>query len=323
MNEFPLVSVITVNYNTSEEVCDLIRSIKEASYPNYEIIIVDNASPKDNPDIITEKYPEVKLIKTKENLGFAGANNIGVKEANGEYLYFLNGDVEVDPGCFEPLVETLENNPNIGMVSPKVLYYGTHRIQYIGTGPINKWTGRGFNYHYQKMDSPEYDVSYPTHFAFGAAMMIPTKLVYEVGLMPDVYFLYYEELDWCEMFRNAGYEIYYVGTSKIFHKDSVAIGKGSPIQVYYRIRNRILFQRRNVNAIQLMVSYFHILVIATPFQILKYLLEKQPQLLRCYLKGIVWHLSHSKVHKTPQLNLNTNGKKEIIDYSNERLVNLK
>jgi GT2 family glycosyltransferase len=100
----PLVSLISINYNQAQVTCDMVASLRRVTYPHLEIIVVDNASPSDNPDIIKERFPEVKLIKSDQNLGFAGGNNLGIAQAKGEYLLFLNNDTEVEPDFLEPLV---------------------------------------------------------------------------------------------------------------------------------------------------------------------------------------------------------------------------
>ena len=118
----PLVTIITINYNESKVTLDMLASLEQLTYPNYEVIVVDNASPNESPEIIKEKYPHIHLIKSEKNLGFAGGNNLGVRAAKGEYLLFINNDTEVPARFIEPLVDTLENDVMIGMVSPKIKY---------------------------------------------------------------------------------------------------------------------------------------------------------------------------------------------------------
>ncbi len=116
----PLVSIITINYNESAVTLELLASLRCLTYPAVEVIVVDNASPNDQPGRIKEAYPEVHLIKSPENLGFAGGNNLGIEAAKGAFLFFLNNDTEVPPGVLEPLVETLQRQPEVGIVSPKI-----------------------------------------------------------------------------------------------------------------------------------------------------------------------------------------------------------
>jgi len=115
----PLVSIITVNYDHPEVTCSLLESLRRVSYQNLEILVVDNASPKDDPSVIPQRHPEVTFIQSESNLGFAGGNNLAVRQSKGKYLLFLNNDTEVDPGFLEPLFAKGETDANMGGVSPK------------------------------------------------------------------------------------------------------------------------------------------------------------------------------------------------------------
>ena len=163
----------------------MVASLLQVTYPRIEIIVVDNASPTDDPDVITQQFPQVKLIKSRKNLGFAGGNNLGIAQASGEYLLFLNNDTEVDAGFIEPLVRAFQQNSVAGIVSPKIIYYGTDKvIQYAGSQGINSWTGRSITIGNLEQDHGQYNSSQPTQLADGAAMMVPRKVVETVGLMP-------------------------------------------------------------------------------------------------------------------------------------------
>ena len=182
--EFPLVSIITVNYNQSKVTCELLESLRKVTYPNYETIVVDNGSPTDSPDKIGTLYPECRLIKSAKNLGFAGGNNLGIKHSSGEFLLFINNDTEVEPGFLEPLVSKLQSDPRMGMVSPKIrFYFAPDTIQYAGYTPLNKVTLRQQLIGYREKDTGQYNSTRETFSIHGAAMMVPRKVVLEVGMM--------------------------------------------------------------------------------------------------------------------------------------------
>ena len=272
----------------------MVTSLLQVTYPRIEIIVVDNASPTDNPDIITQQFPQVKLIKSQENLGFAGGNNLGIAQAMGEYLLFLNNDTEVDPGFIEPLVQSFQQNSTAGIASPKIIYYGTNKvIQYAGSLGINSWTGRSITIGNLEQDHGQYNSSQLTQLADGAAMMVPRKVIDIVGLMPEVYFLYYEELDWCESIKRAGYTCHYVANSTIYHKESVSIGKSSVLKTYYMNRNRLLFIRRNFNGWARWTSTFIFLAAALPKKALLHSLHREWNHLHALGRGLNWHLQHS------------------------------
>ena len=299
MNRQPLVSIITINYNESGVTLEMLQSLKELTYQNFEVIVVDNASPNDNPDIIKETYPEVHLIKSKENLGFAGGNNLGVEAAKGAYLLFINNDTIVPPNFIEPLVATLENDTTIGMVSPKIkFHWDASLIQYAGYTPMNHWTIRNNSIGYHQKDEGAFDVPGETSSIHGAAMMVPKRVVDAVGMMTEIYFLYYEEHDWAEMIKRAGYKVYYQPKSYILHKESLSTGKFSPLKTYYIARNRIVFARRNFKPVQLFVSLLFQTFVSIPKNTLTFLVKRQFQHLKAFWRAILWNLTHYRIIHT-------------------------
>lgn len=309
-----LVSIISVNYNQSALTCLMIDSIKKCTYKNIEIIIVDNASPDDNPYLITEEHPDINLVVSDTNLGFAGGNNLGVKIARGKYILFLNNDTEVHPGFLEPMVNAFEKDPGLGMVSPKIIYHDTDNIiQYAGAIAINMITGRGSKIGHGEKDIGQHDQSRLTALAHGAALMIPMKVITKVGLMPDIFFLYYEEHDWCEMVKRAGYKVMYIAEATVYHKESMSVGKNSPLKSYFMARNRLMFMRRNSKGLNLVISLLYFFVISFPKQMITHLLKLEFHLLSTYLKGITWNLKHYRVHKNPRIISRSDGTMDVID----------
>ncbi len=295
LKTYPLVSIITVNYNQSKVTLDLLQTSRDLNYPNFEIIVVDNGSPSDNPEVLKEAYPEINLIISKENLGFAGGNNLGIKAAKGEYLFFVNNDTEVTPGLIEPLVELLEQDKTIGMVSPKIkFHWNKELIQYAGYTKMNPYTIRNSTIGFHQKDNGQLNDIVETEAGHGAAMMVPRSVVEKVGLMPDVYFLYYEEHDWAAMIKRAGYKIFYQPKAEIFHKESISTGKGSPFKTYYLNRGRILFTRRNIRGSQRFLSLLFQHCISLPKNALVFMVKGQFKHLMAYLKAYVWNLTHYK-----------------------------
>jgi len=155
---YPLVSIITVNYNQSEVTCALLESLNKTTYPNLEVIVVDNNSTEDNPDIIKERYPNIVFIKNPINYGFAAGNNFGLMRAKGEYVFLLNNDIEVPPSFIEPLVDKLEQHPEIGAVSPKIkFYYQPDTLQFAGYTPFHPVTMRNTAIGYWEKDKGQYN----------------------------------------------------------------------------------------------------------------------------------------------------------------------
>jgi GT2 family glycosyltransferase len=303
--EHPLVSIITVNYDHPEVTCLLLASLRNITYPHVEIIVIDNASPNDDPAMIKESFPEIVFIQSQENLGFAGGNNIGIRQARGKYVLLLNNDTEVDPGFLEPLVEKCELNPRIGAVSPKIKFFDEPDVlQFTGQAPINPYTIRSYGYGFGQKDTGQFDRDSLTNFVHGAAMMIPMEVIRHVGLMADCYFLYYEELDWGARIRRSGYELWYVHNSTIWHKESVSTGRLSPFKTFYMNRARILYLRRNVSGFPYLVAILFQMVAAIPKNSLVYLLKGEWGHLKAYLRAIGWNIRHffdQSIHQNPTL----------------------
>ncbi|MDD4604351.1 MAG: glycosyltransferase family 2 protein [Bacteroidales bacterium] len=303
--KYPIVSVITVNYDQPEITCDLIESFRKITYPSIEIIVVDNDSPTHDPDIIFQRYPYINLIKSDRNLGFAGGNNLGINIAKGKYVLLINNDTEVTPGFLEPLIAKLEQNPDIGIISPKIKYfYKQTIIQYAGYSPINPITIRNKGIGFMEEDLGQYEEDRETNYAFGAAMMIPMEVIRKVGLMADIFFLYYEELDWIQRIKDAGYKVYYIHNSLVYHKDSITTGSMSPLKIYYLNRNRILYMRRNIHGWKAFVSSLYQGMVAVPKNITTFLIKGQTNLCHAYINAILWHLRNlfnKELHNNPHI----------------------
>ncbi|MGB1206946.1 MAG: glycosyltransferase family 2 protein [Chitinophagales bacterium] len=290
----PLVSIITINYNETALTCDLLNSIQKIDYPNYEILVVDNNSTA-KPLIIKKLYPNAKLIMSKKNLGFAGGNNLGIEQAQGDYLFFVNNDTILKPNCLKFLVKYMQDLPNVGAISPKICdYEAPHLLQYAGSQPMNFYTARNSTIGYGEADKQQYNQVRQTPYAHGAAMMVSRKMIEQVGKMPEQFFLYYEELDWCEQIRKAGFAIYFVPNVTVYHKESASVGKQTARKAYYLTRNRILFMMRNATHFQLFVFLFFFFFISIPKNTLYYLTQKQFQHLRAFIAGIQWHFKTEK-----------------------------
>ncbi len=293
MNAGPRVSIITVNYNQTALTCALLDSLKKVTYRDVEIVVVDNGSPDDATPVITKNYPHVKFIRSNENLGFAGGNNLGINASTGKYLFFLNNDTEVDPGCLEPLVDLFEKNPKAGAASSKLIYYNSDNIiQYVGSTALNPFTGRNKRVGFMEKDCGQHDTLKETDLAHGAAMMVPRSVIEKAGLMPDFFFLYYEEIDWCERIKRAGYKIYVVPASRIYHKESMSVGKRSTLKTYYMTRNRVLFMRRNTSGLTKASWLLFFISVTLPKNFITYLLKRDIEHLRAFWNALRWNLTH-------------------------------
>ncbi|MGY6522942.1 MAG: glycosyltransferase family 2 protein [Mongoliitalea sp.] len=312
----PLVSIISVNYGQTELTLEMIASLNKITYPAIEIIIVDNGSPSSCKNEVTKNYPKTIVIESPHNLGFAGGNNLGIREAKGKYLLFLNNDTEVEPDFLEPLISLAESNPSIGVITPKLKFYFSENkniIQWAGSSGLSLTTVRGKSRGDFEEDKGQYDEIIPTQLIHGAAMLVPMDVIWKAGLMPDIYFLYYEELDWAEAIKKAGYALYYNGFSTVYHKESMSVGKNSPLKIYYMTRGRLIFTRRNRNGLKFLMGFLFFLFLAIPKNILKMVSNKEWKQAKAFLQGVGWHISGADVNITPKLKKASNGSLEIID----------
>jgi len=287
----PLVSIVTINYNTPEVTGAMLRSLSLLNYPNLEVIVVDNASPQYSSLYLKKEFPFITHITSPLNVGFAGGNNIGLHFAKGEYVFLLNNDTEVTPCLVTQLVDHLQQHPQCGIACPKIKYHSMpDTIQYAGGVGLHPLTSRSCDIGYLQKDDGQYNDTRKTDLPNGAAMMIPAYLLKQVGLMSELFFLYYEELDWAARFKKIGYEIHYVGTAEIFHKESVSTGKNSPFKTFYLYRNRLLYVRRNYKGSRLLVAATFFILIAAPVHIIKHALKKEWGHSKSIWKALVWNM---------------------------------
>ncbi|PWK20036.1 hypothetical protein LV89_03846 [Arcicella aurantiaca] len=294
----PLVSIITVNYDTPEVTAEMLRSLSLVAYPNWEIIVVDNASPKKSSAYLKQEFPFIKHISSPENLGFAGGNNIGLHFAKGEYLFFVNNDTELTPNLINELVEYLQKNPQVGIVCPKIKYhFMPDTIQYAGAIGLHPLTSRSYDIGYFQKDDGKFDDTRITDLPNGAAMMIPASALKKVGQMSEIFFLYYEELDWAARFKKQDYEVHYDGKATIYHKESVSTGKNSAFKTYYLYRNRLLYIRRNYSGFRWLVASAFFVFISSPIHIFKHFFKQENAHAKAIWKAFVWNISNSGIQE--------------------------
>ena len=283
------LSIITINYNGLKDTCELLDTLPLEDN-SLEVIVVDNASKENEASIIEQRYPMVKVIRSPQNLGFAGGNNLGIKAAHGEYLFFLNNDTVLrhQTSDIRPLINRLESSDKIGAVCPKIRFsWEHHPIQYAGYTPLSPITMRNHAIGFGEDDHGQYDTPHPTPYAHGAAMMVKREVIDKAGLMPECYFLYYEELDWSMMIRRAGYDIWYEPACTIYHKESQTTGQTSALRTYYVTRNRLLFVRRNNRSHTRYVTYLYLIIVVAGKDLLKHLLQRRTDLAKATIRGIL------------------------------------
>ncbi len=282
-----LISIITVNYNGFNDTCELIDTLP-LNDDSLEVIVIDNASEKNEALLIEARYPNVKAIRSNTNLGFAGGNNLGINAATGKYLFFINNDTIIKDFNINVLINRLESSNEIGMVCPKIRFaWEDNPIQFAGYTKLSRITLRNKAIGFGEKDMGQHNTPHPTPYAHGAAMLVKREALEKVGKMPECYFLYYEEYDWSIMFRRAGYEIWYEPLFTIYHKESKSTGQNSPLKTYYITRNRLLLARRNEKTYIKYIIYCYLIGIVALRDILKYSISGNFKLAAATTKGFI------------------------------------
>ncbi|WP_113639370.1 glycosyltransferase family 2 protein [Nubsella zeaxanthinifaciens] len=295
-----LTSIITVNFHQAAVTIDLLKSIAKSYSPNeVEVIIVDNGADKNMELVFHPYFENIKYIQSKENLGFAGGNNLGIQKAKGDYIFLLNNDTEIPAGCIQTLIAELEANPKIGLLSPLLLYFDQpDLVQYAGFTPMNYLVARNAYIGQFEKNLGQFDgKSYETGFCHGAAVICSKADLQKAGLMDETYFLYYEELDWCEKFKRISKEIWFTGKTHVYHKESISVGKASSLKIYFNTRNRMLFIRKNTGWLNTLFFSLYFTLVACPKAVAKYLLKGENKLAKWTLKGLWWNYTHGKNSK--------------------------
>ena len=273
------IYIVIVNYNGWQDTIECIASVLKSEYKNFEIIICDNASENNSVECIKRWLEErsifcfeydaenkewflfdieagIHLIHTGRNGGFAYANNIAIKHAftknDFQYIWLLNNDTVIDSAALTYLVEHAREDSEIGMCGSTLLYYDERtRVQAYGGATYNKWFGIarhiGQNKFFDgKREAIDYlAVEKKMCYVVGASMLVSKRMLQEIGLMDEQYFLYNEELDWAMRARKR-YRLGYAARSIVYHKEGRSTGgrERSMLSDYYGVRNRILFTKK-------------------------------------------------------------------------------
>jgi len=293
MSDTFTTSIIIINYKQAAVTNALLNSLDNLLCDDFEIIVVDNNSGEEDVKKLCLDHANMTLIQSDRNLGFAGGNNLGIKAASGKYILLLNNDTEVDANFLQPMIRVLEQDSSIGAVSPLILYHEQpDTIQYAGYHAMNPLTLRMSAIGQGETNTGQYSVVRDTPFAHGCAMLLPAMVIADVGLMEERYFLYYEEHDWCQRIRKAGYSISFQPQSKVYHKESISTGKNSTLKTYFLTRNRILFMKRNYNVIFQLISMAYLVLFSIPVNTIKFISRRKTKHLSAYWDALIWNLTH-------------------------------
>lgn len=249
MSRKPSVGVVIVNWNGLEHLKLSLQSMANQHYSLLTVYIVDNGSTDGSIDYIKKEFPDMVLLETNKNLGFAGGNNVGMERAladGHEYLVLINNDTNSKPSVVSQLVNYMEQHPRVGIAQPKLLLLDhPDTIDACGS-----WlTKTGFLRHFgcEEKDGPQYSKVTPVFTVKGAAMIVRRKVLEDIGLFDDDFFAYFEETDLCWRAWLRGWKVYYAPVAEVYHKIGGSTKKiGSPTINYHSFKNRIMSMIKNL-----------------------------------------------------------------------------
>ncbi len=245
------VSIIIVNWNGIFHLRKCLPGLNKINYPNFEIIVVDNASTDGSIEYIKKNYPKIKIIVNKKNLGFAGGNNVGYKKTTGDYILFLNNDTTVTNNFVTKLVNKIGEDSRYAGVQAKILSMdNNNRLDSVGAFLTN--TGFLYHYGYYQLNKKSYDKIKLLYTAKGACMLFRRAVIESVGLFDGDFFAYFEETDFCHRVWLAGYTIGYAPEAIIYHKiGGTSNNMNNAFIQFHSFKNRINSYIKNLGPIEL------------------------------------------------------------------------
>jgi GT2 family glycosyltransferase len=254
------VGVVLLNWNGGEFTIPCIQSLLASSCPPWRIVVVDNGSTDGSPDRVSACFPDVLVVRSPENIGFAAGNNAGIRRLltdGAELIWVLNNDTEVAPDCLSVLVAEMKADPDLAAASGKILF---------ATRPNQIWYA-GADWRYWSLSAPhrgematdvgQFDTPTCVGFLSGCCMLVRRWAFERIGMFDEDYFAYYEDADWCLRARIAGLRLRYVPSAVLWHRVSATIrkntlgssgGTASPLSYFLSVRNRFLTIRRHATS---------------------------------------------------------------------------
>jgi len=236
-----LISIVILNWNGKKVTENCLNSLIPQLNSNFEVLVVDNDSKDESVNYLKKRFPKIKIIKNKKNLGYAGGNNRGVKKAKGDYILILNNDVILDK---EFLEELWKNKDKTDILGVKNYFYDKKNVLWAIGSKVNKFTMKASLIGNKEKDIGQYDKK-EINYTVGSAMLINKKVIDKIGFLDENYFMYFEETEWQTRAKNAGFKISWIPSAKLWHKVGFSTGGGrTPLSAYYLVRNRAYYIKK-------------------------------------------------------------------------------
>lgn len=252
----PSVAIIILNWNGKADTLECLASVSNIDYPHFSVVVVDNGSMDDSVAAIRHEYPQLRVMETGQNLGYAGGNNVGIQwalEHGATYVLLLNNDAIVAPTLLQDFVSVARMHQDGGMFSPRIEYFSE---------PGRIWnSGIVWNRQLGRFDALEIKSGVQeTAASNGCALFVPSSVIRHIGLLDERFFLTYEETDWSYRAKEAGYRCYVVADALVRHKVSASIGGSeSPLACYFWVRNQLFWAKRHLSLLDRVAASLAIL----------------------------------------------------------------
>ena len=249
------VSLIVLNWNGKHHLERCLPSLQALSYPAYEIIVVDNGSTDGSVDYVARAYPDVRLVETGFNLGYAGGMNVGIAHSKADVVILLNNDIIVPPHWLGAFMTGLETDPRVGIAGCKLFFSDGVTLQHTG-GWVTFPRGVSGHYGYREPDTGTYETLADMEYVTGAAMAIRRPVLDEIGLLDADFFpIYYEDVDISFRAREAGWRVLYVPGASLIHLESATMVRDSPTYLRFLNQGRLRFLLKHMTSQQFLKEF--------------------------------------------------------------------
>lgn len=253
----PDLAIVILNYNTRQHLATFLPSVVKYS-AGYRIILVDNGSPDDSIAFVQEHYPDLEILDLKVNYGFAEGYNQALKQIQAEYYLILNSDVEVTENWIEPVLSAMQNDPTMAIAQPKIMTWSDKsRFEYAGAA--GGWIDtlgypfcRGRIFNHIEEDHGQYNTPQSCFWASGAAFFIRAELYHQFGGFDGDYFAHNEEIDLCWRLKRAGYQVWCIPESVVYHLGGGTLEYENPRKVFLNFRNSLFTLLKNESTARLL-----------------------------------------------------------------------
>jgi GT2 family glycosyltransferase len=242
-----LVYIVLLNWNDTADTLECLRSLRRLDDPEFRVVVIDNGSAEPCTAAVTAEFPEVRVIESGENLGFAGGCNLGIRaalDAGARYVWLLNNDTVVRPDSLRALVETVRSRRRCGIAGSKILFYDRPTTIDHAGGTLNLRRGQAWHVGCGEIDAGQHDADRAVEFVTGCSLLADLEMIREIGALDSDYFAYWEDVDLCTRAQRAGWEVVYSAGSVVWHKGGT-VARPSPLVRYLCARNVLRYIGRH------------------------------------------------------------------------------